>query len=642
MRCARFPISFDEAESIPGALAKSIRLNVLEYSSVAFADAGITPRQAGLVQLLACDEQMAIAKFLGCEVGHLSRQAGSRGKGTIAFGDLLLMRADVELERRRIAPGTLKDHPVHRADWLIRLLPYCPVSLERLVEICQRCEAPLTWSRCWGVGVCESCREVVPASSEPPIRADLKDGYRLFAALASVDADVRRAGLEQLPELLRHVEPGKLVTMAIRLGENCRAEPIRNVRRESASTLEPAVLAEVVARGATMLQGWPASFIDWSKETLSDRINDYDGYHAARGIIRRLGNPRLEDETQASLVQAAMPSEFSSFSRSAPLADFMTGLELKNSVAHLRPRQLAAVRAALEDRRLPSKQRQRSQFNPERAKTFGEKYRDSMVLSRLTFALMLPTYAIEQLICDKLLDEEKDELVRAARGGVCVTPQSLGRLITQLSRKRSKGEMPSTAVPLMTAARRIGGREKPWSAILRELRRGNLPFWVAGDKVTARTIRVEPTNLARFDEMSFRREDHPEFEFRVECAKCEAEEILNLPPKNLAPLIETGHLEFGREGRILATDLRNVLELAERMTSYAELAAHTGWTYAYACDEAARLGISRVGIGWCRAGCVQHRLIPGQLRAQHGDRGTAVKCDHLPRAGQLVSSDVLL
>lgn len=609
MRRARFPIELDVHETIPGGLARSIRLNVLERASVALSDARLPQRRIGLTQLMTADELTSLATFLRCDPEPMIRQAGIVGDGTVAFGDLHLLRGDVELDRRRIAPRTLRDMPFHRHEWLIRLLPYCPVSLERLVEACPECGSALTWSRCWGIGVCEWCRTPVAPSPDQGLEEAFADGYRLFSHMLSPVQQTRHDALGRLPEQLRQIVPGTLVNMAIRLGQVCRPEPIRYIRRAGITQLAPNLLADVIATGTSMLRGWPDTFIAWGTDNLASRIDDLPGYHGIRTDIRRLGNPRFESETQASLVRDALPHEFASFARSAPVADFMTGLELK-TVAHLRPNQLALLRPSLEDRRLPSIRRQRSQFNPDKVLQFGAKYHESRKLTDLTFELMLPLYALEQMVCDGELDEERDELVRLARGATCVTGGALDKLVRRIRSKQSRNEKPESVVSLAAASRRIGGRQKPWSAIFRALRKGQISFWLDGDKVTSRSILVHPASLARFEGMTFRREDHPAFQFTNTCAKFEAEEILNLAPKNLEPFIEAGHLAFRPEGRRLVTDLCDVLDLAARMVAFAELAAHTGWTYWRACDETDELGLGRIGIGWCRATLVSTRLVP--------------------------------
>src|SRR3546814_7487535 len=52
--------------------------------------------------------------------------------------------------------------------------------------------------------------------------------------------------------------------------------------------------------------------------------------------------------------------------------------------------------------------------------------------------------------------------------------------------------------PLGTAARRVGGRMKPWGAIVAALLDGSIPYWLASGPHYARRIRVRRADVARF------------------------------------------------------------------------------------------------------------------------------------------------
>src|SRR3546814_3554599 len=60
-------------------------------------------------------------------------------RGPVSFGAAVVYREDILLDRRRISPLTLQTSEHHRAAWLLGLLPYCPLSLERLVDECPNC-----------------------------------------------------------------------------------------------------------------------------------------------------------------------------------------------------------------------------------------------------------------------------------------------------------------------------------------------------------------------------------------------------------------------------------------------------------------------------------------------------------------------
>lgn len=609
MRRARFPVEQFEGESIPGVLARGIRRNVLERSTIAFFDAGIVPRKAGLTQVMPEAELRRLAAFTGASADDLIRQSGVLNNDTAGFGDLVLPRGDIEFERRRIAPRTLRGSPFHRSAWMMRLLPYCPESLERLVDTCPDCSVALAWSRCWGIGICEWCRQPVPPSPEARLPDRHSHDYRLFAGLLSLTEAERRQALTSLPDRLHQMEPGVLVHMAIRLGQACRPEPVGGVRRESVYKLPAPQLAGIATLGTAMLRDWPSSFIDWSASALSEHLNDLGRYHVVRQSIRRLGDVRFEHPAQAALVREAVPSEFANFVRSAPGADFLTGADMMK-ITYLRNRQVRLIRDGLEERRLPGVKRVRSQYHPARSQAFFEKYRNSTTIDHLTFRLMLPTYAVEQLICDDALDREGDELVERARGGACVTAGALDSLIERLRRRSSMSALHPSALPLRVAAQRIGGRLKPWGAIFRDLLDGRLQFWIVGDAVQSRTIFVLAASLAPYQSRVFRADKHPDFPFSAMCAKIEAEEILNMSPRYLNRYADAGSIAFQPVGRRLAASIDDVVHLAAQMVSFAELSAHTGWTYGDARSATRSLGLTKLGTSWSREEVTRLQLVP--------------------------------
>lgn len=618
----RFPVDVRDEESIPGALVKGIRDNVLERASVFFDDAGLTQRKAGLTQVMSPSELERLAAFMKCDVRALASRAGTlKRRGTkslsASFGALELHGADVELERRRIGPTTLRDQPFHHDAWLFSLLPYCPVSLERLVENCSTCGTGLGWSRCWGIGVCEWCRNQVEPSGEPPLLAELAENYRTFADLLSPREDVRRAANLQLPPIFHDVAPGSIVTMALRLGQICRADQVVGVRRESLRHLDPTLLASVVTTGTSMMRTWPDSFVQWAMSEFDDRCDDLQGHHRIRAQIKRLGNPRLEDHAQVRLVRAALPQEFGSFVHSAASKPFVTATEFKRRTS-VKPERLNVIRQDLEDRRLPGLERIRSQLNVRRVREFEERYRTSLRLRCLTFQFMLPTYAIEQMVCMDLIPQESDRVVRMARRGMCVQQASVDQLVSEIRGQVLRGAGPSDAIPIEAAARQIGGREKPWGAIFKALSEGGLEFWLSNEeKVTSRTIRVRAASLAQFQHIVFETAPHYAFPFLKTINSSEVEEILNVAPKYLPLLVDQRLLSLSSESGRNSADKSDVLRLARLMVSPAELGFAMGQHPRPAGRVVAKLGVRRVGCGWSRADLVEAGIVRAPPQPQH-------------------------
>src|SRR3546814_3501712 len=118
----------------------------------------------------------------------------------------VVYREDILLDRRRISPLTLQTSEHHRAAWLLGLLPYCPLSLERLVDECPNCPGKkLGWRRSWGIANCERCGELVPQSSAAPLIPEHIENYSLFADLISFSPERRRLALAQVPAEVQEI-----------------------------------------------------------------------------------------------------------------------------------------------------------------------------------------------------------------------------------------------------------------------------------------------------------------------------------------------------------------------------------------------------------------------------------------------------
>lgn len=613
MRTMRYPVPIKPEESIPGALAKGIRDNVLERSSIFFDDAGIPRRNMGLVQVLPHDDMNSLATFMGCSPDALSPRAGElirhgHHATFVDFGDLRLPIGDVAFRRRRLSPITLEAQGFHHEAWLFNLLPYCPTSLERLVDTCQSCGLTLGWTRCWGIGICEWCRVPIQPSQEPPLVPALVENYRFFASLLSLQPDKRRAAHLALPNALHDLAPESLVGMILRIGQVCRDDPVRWTKRESACRLDPVSLASVVSLGTATLRTWPESIVEWARSSFDAVSDDLPAHHRIRANIKRLGNPHYEDPAQVRLVRAALPQEFGSFVHSAANGSFVTATEFKRRTS-VKQERLDAIREELEDRRLPGISRVRSQLDVDLVDEFERRYRDSRRLDSLTFELMLPSYALEQMVCLGVLPQEQNRAVRMARRGTCFAQVVIDNLYLDIHGKAKTSDKPAGAVAIETAARQIGGREKPWGEIFDALRRGRIEFWLTGTRVTTRTIKVLPSALASFNFVDFDSSIYPDFDFETTVISAEAEEILNTHPKYTPVLVDQNLLSFKRSGGIKYASKVQVVELARRMVCAAELGYAMNVSSRKVAKIASQLGARSLGCGWFREDFIDRGIL---------------------------------
>lgn len=619
MRRVRFDTAVEEDESVPGVLSKAARAHVLPRLSEILGGAGLPGNRAGSVQIMPPDELLRLAKALRCDADALMANAGerlvSRSAGNahqrVRFGDLVLPRSNLDLEHRWIAPTTLTQTSHHRVAWLNRLLPYCPISLERLVNTCGLCSSRLEWKLSWGVAVCESCEGLVPPSAEDPLPPELADDYRLFADLVSPLAGRREAARASLSARLSGTSFPTLVRLACRLGMICRDEPITNVRQHAMGMLAAETLASVVVTGVRMLKDWPKSFKEFAYGRADKLRTDRGVFLKWRVILRRLTVARTEGGEQAALVLEAMPDLSGpierSFSQGRP--HYLIN-EAQRVIGINHERLSRGIDAGVFDQvEVPGLSRRHIQLDKERIDAVARLIRGTPSILSLPGRFELPLYAVEQLIGPDMLVWEKDPAILTLREWPCVQEASIKSVLARLGGKARETDVPKDAIPIVAAARRIGGREKPWGKILGAVIDGSLPAWRAGAVRGCRSILVRPDEMAAFDQIipDARKDGFP-------CdpliTKDDAGELLNTHAKYLPDICGEFDIAFEEVGRADRTDKDVVLSAARLMASSAEIGFHLRIHSRAVGARMASMGIVQRGLGWDRAMLVEKGLLP--------------------------------
>src|SRR3546814_721738 len=195
MRAAAAQFVLAQRLSLPrpvGSTGARYRLSPLRpRTPIVLRGAGLRISEPAAIGQAPAEDLDRLAQVLRCEREDLCDRThryfpNAWRRGPVSFGAAVVYREDILLDRRRISPLTLQTSEHHRAAWLLGLLPYCPLSLERLVDECPNCPGKkLGWRRSWGIANCERCGELVPPSSAAPLIPEHIENYRLFADLIS-------------------------------------------------------------------------------------------------------------------------------------------------------------------------------------------------------------------------------------------------------------------------------------------------------------------------------------------------------------------------------------------------------------------------------------------------------------------------
>lgn len=581
-RSLTLPVAAMPGESLIGLIARAARLNVLGNTTVILEDVGITLLHPGTVGQDIGDKVKALAAHLGCPADDVSLRChpylgDQHGPQDVRWGDGALFRPDLVVEWRRVSPASLKLADYHRAAWMNKLLPYCPESLERLIDSCQACGRKLKWRRAWGIGFCDhqSCRHELSCSNDETLRCELVENYRRFAAIVSSDPGTRAKVMAGLHDDLQCLPASVLLNLTLQLGASVRPDPIK-MHRNTLHMLPADTLASIVSQGARLLDQWPRALRGEITQIL-DGIPDNDGSGRKRFIthVRKLADRKNRPE-QNAIVRAAIPEArehvgVALASLSKPVVNSSDAVRMIG----IDPAELRALRDAnlISHRKVVGDRRVLARYDQAEVTKLASAWRGSVPASRLEQALGIPRYATEQLICLDEIANEMHPAVAFLSGGLRLQSSEVERYMGELCATAQPSSPPEDAVSIWKAFRRFGGRLKPWGALLAALREGRLPFWIQGRGAFTRSALVSVADRWKIDGLDFDEGDWPAFSFSDRITQVDANDILNLDSLQVRPVVAAGELTFTPSGVALLTDRETVLELSRRSVAVAEIAA---------------------------------------------------------------------
>ena len=622
-RRLRFPLVVGDRESIPGAIARGVRQHVLVRTAPVLEAAGVGLRHLGLSQLATPEELERLAFVARCPANDLVRRGGVRlaergdDRSYVAgFGRLVIPRAYLEFNRRRIGPNTLAGASYHRASWMNLLLPYCPESLERLVDHCDHCAAPLGWFHSHGIGHCDRCALEVGPSTEAPLSDALAQDYSLFASLSSPDARGVEEACARMPATLADVDPSSLIRLALLLGGLMQPTYVPTAARHAVTGLPAPTLAAVVTTGTAALRSWPDGFRIWVSRQAEELRGSPAALETLRARMKRLADRTQEAEDVVRTVTAAMPDlhrhAAHGFAIGRPYYLYkpvqkMLGLSSPNM-------DVLKKWPGINFLKLTTGGKEQGHFDVNQIDGLLPVFRDSVAWGACAEAFGLPHYAIEQLCAANLLEWENHPVLLATATTAKVRGVSLRRLSAELAGKahrlNERDEVkPADLVSLASGSRRIGGRLKPWSSIINALRTGRIAFWMDGRTPTTTSIYIRAMDLAMFDAVIDL--DGPAgFAIAATVSQRDAAEILNIAPKYMPKLSDDLGLPFARKGMMLVAARTAVVAAAARVAWNAEVALHEAVHHKSVETHLLARGINPLPSGWSRARLIAKGILP--------------------------------
>jgi hypothetical protein len=596
-----------------GAVLKAASDNAHMNVSAILASAGYPHARSFDLALSRLENIGLLERVLGLDHDELAALTFStlRSSGpltTVSFLGGEASSFDIVTRRRRISASTLRSQPFHRAVWTHRLLPYCPISLELLVDHCPRCGQRLDWYRATPPG--EPCWRspdinAIFRCGDPKCGHDLRDtsssflddrlvaSYRGMAGLAA-PGDQHGDGID-LPPALHALPSGACFELGWSLARVFAGD---GATRARSNTLDHDTILSTLHLAEQILSGWPDRFQHELQTSARNAPTEVAVQQVRR--FRALTGAQARWLDVAEIIRQAYPALLKRDRES--LRSLNPAVVTRTDASVICGMTGATFARAATSRGLEalSSRGERRAFQDFDMATIG-RLRDaklaSMPLDSVAEHLGISYHGVEQLAAVGLLRLEEHPALAAIYRHPRVVRSSVDSLVEQLIRG-SRGEMSGTCIPLRIAIKCLQG-EKPWASILRALLEGALPF--ALDPNATRIVRgiaVPENSVDLLRSFSFRRADHPHFPFAKDMSRRDAEEALNLVPRTLEQALKQELGSDRSSGRIRVGD---VAAIAERLISAAEISARTRPGTRRLPRELKRARYKRIGAaGWSR------------------------------------------
>lgn len=614
----RFALDLYEDESIIGAIARAADQHVLFRLQAILDAADVKAFRPATLQHATPSELERIAHVIRCDPAELVGRAGRGITDAVGFRKIAVEYGEnhiisgrmLDYNTRRIAPKALLQAEYHRLDWFNVLLQYCPQTLELIVNICPSCDNTLGWKAAAGIGSCEFCGTLVPPSLEPGLPVELADSYRRFAALVSLHKPTASRARAQLalPDLAR-LPTNQLIELVLDIGCLFLDEPPIRVTNLSLNTSNLKA-AQVICCGVEYLADWPHSFQSSFQRALHEHAKDPTRiqklWRATRKVSETLATGPLATITDPAVKGATgCEDQTSPFSRRYTERDVERVLQIppeKRLKLHGWPE--------LRLQSLTKRMRHLGAYDAGQIDELAYHFLGLTNIEATSWQIKLPHYAIEALCDAGLLIWEDHPAVRTVLSQVAIRSASVIDFQALVQDAAASVRPPQTCSTLLSAAKRIGGRKKPWSAIYRAMLDGEMPFWLSGGAdVGPSHLLVLPEDLSRFEHITDEvlRPDLPR---ATVISKMDACEILNLTPRYFAPVEHDFGITFTQNGNAKTADFEEVLSIARQAVWPTEITKHLDLHAKLLSHILPKFRIPRRGTGWCRKTLIDKGILP--------------------------------
>lgn len=543
-----------------------------------------------------------LAELLGVDVAELQLRSHpfvGPDQTRRAFFGTTVHRIDLRHRERFFSPAALATASHHRAMWQLRL-PFDCETGELLVSTCPRptCGKVQRWRHSAGVRYCDSCVQDLSGQDVPRLEEDLLPAYRLATGLTHTEPGTRRECLSQLPEPVQALGADMAFELLLRLVPVLEPGCVwRSTSRLWAN--DPFQIASGMRKAWQVLQGWPDAILDTIAQQLAIAT-----VHASDGNNGRTTDfLRLRAGAHVPLAVAdAIRTLHEGIDEDGPNGERvrLQTMDCKEAsrVIGIGTGKLVPLRrqGALKSTTIARGPLIIAGFDRAEIEKVASDIQERCDLTAAGVALGLPYYGVEQLCALGHVTRLAHPYFEARYHELQVTQGSLEAFVERISRKKANGL--GSTVPITSALRMVGGRLKPWDAIVTAMLSGDLPFEIAGRtqplfgriRVRKADLQIPAAELITRPgaETPLTHRMDPAFAFADRLTKRDAGEVLNLTPKQFTPLLSSYPSNPGR-----TVPIEDVLRIADQFISTTEIAERLDTTYKAVLGKVGELGILR-------------------------------------------------
>jgi hypothetical protein len=581
-------------ECLLSVLARACEANIFTKPSNLLNLIGLRAQASEAVPFTHTSVAGPLAKLLGTtpqEIEsrmHPAVQDEFDRSTTINWFGTSVERWYLESRVRRFAPHSLEQFNYFPAIWAVRLLDYCPTTMELLVSDCPSCCRPLGWRACRFLTKCDKCGASLLNAQSSTLPPPIHEHARLGAALVSPTATVRQAALSSLPHPFRTWAPADALVGITTLGEAQLSLPIS----KDSSTRGGA--AAKIAAGLEFVRGWPDSLSRYTKMSMarSDTISIRSGLgplgklfegSTKKTPIRDL----VRSSISVSLGEAVVPTRiFAGGIVSGACRDGMiTTLE-------------ASKKLGIGRRELRKLEGRSETFLARHNAKGGTALYDDAAISNLRDALSqtvrgdacarqlgIPRYCVEAFTSAGMVKFFQHRDAEIVSGGHLISKKSIDDLRQRL---RERSRTVKGSITLCEAMRR-NGDPQDWVAVFLKMLSGGIPFQSAGsDSIPlCDALFVQVTDVAC---CVSRRTSGPDINgINISCQT--AAEINGTTQQFISAAVKIGFLD-GKVGvRNSALPLESVLTFQKKFVFNVEICETFGWHPQSVFSQLSKLGL---------------------------------------------------